>query len=416
MTACCSAAIACAVRGPSRRAPARARRARTRSPGRPEGRAVLALGGAVTAVVRSRACRAGRASRRSAPRLPVAASTASFIARIAAAVCRRSARVRSETRAYEERLGRSTFIRSKARTPRSSGRARPGRRRSRRSSARSSGGIARARAGPSASASRKRWRDEGERAEAARREQVVRGEARGRAAAPRPTSGSSSGPRSRGRAAGRRGRAGRGLRRRTGFGAQLRLQPGDQARRVAGPARVAGEPARKPGASGRRRAAAAGRRRRVAEDTAEQERRAPSGPPTAAPSISRLAPQHRFSFSRGGGARRLAEPLHRLVRHASCWLGHLVALVRGGDVRERVRERLVVRVDAVPERGCSGSGSAGRTHRSGTCRSPARRAEVDVDHVVGEPAAVGEAAEIGVRARRAGRAAASRPCRSGRLR
>src|SRR5205823_10940988 len=107
-------------------------------------------------------------------------------------------------------------------------------------------------------------------------------------------------------------------------------------------------------------------------------------PAAAAPKVN-LFP---FTLSPSAGAEGpagCAGPLHRLASTDGP-LRDLVALVRGRDVRERPRERHVVGVDAVPDEIVRAL--VGEPEGAGQDRPVALsdRAELDVDHVVGEAA------------------------------
>src|SRR5439155_18814567 len=103
-----------------------------------------------------------------------------------------------------------------------------------------------------------------------------------------------------------------------------------------------------------------------------------------------------FSFSRGGGARRLSRAPPPSCAALPC-LRHLVALRRVRHVGERVRERLVVRVHAVTQTVVR---ALVRQPERGVQESPiplGKGTEIDVDDVVLEPASVRVSTEVGHR-------------------
>ena len=89
--------------------------------------------------------------------------------------------------------------------------------------------------------------------------------------------------------------------------------------------------------------------------------------PAAAPPISNLR-----AFMPLLQPGRRGPPAGRAPPSSGRRLGHLVALVRRRDVRERVARTTRRSRPRRRRAGCSGSCSAARTRRSGTCRSPAR--------------------------------------------
>ena len=205
---------------------------------------------------------------------------------------------------------------------------------------------------------------ERERAEAARREEVVAARAGARGAGPAPTSCSRRGRRSRGRAAGRRGRAGRATATSSGLARSAAWS-------FATVAMVLLPPAEKPAASWPLAAAGTTAGLGVAAELSWKT------PPSrsaiavrlaaAAPSISlvRLTLLLLVGRGAGGASGRAPLPLVAVER-----LGHLVALVGRRDVRERAARAARRSRRRRRRAGCSGSCSAARTRRSGTCRSP----------------------------------------------